>query len=500
MEWMVDTKRGAWIVVAATLLLAAALAPFLEAPALSDEVFSLEAAAKPWPEMWQFLRQDVHPPLYYLLLKAWLRLAGPGLAALRAFSLLWACVAAALAGLVLRQPAQGSGWASWFFAANGVVLMMAGYGRMYTLLAVWCLLAWIGSARWLRGEGSAWAWVAAASVAAGLCTQHFFWLFLAGLAAWAVFVHRRTAVRLAAPWAAGIMAWALLWGRTAWEQVTNRPNHLAWVPPVDFGSWALICATHVVFVAAALPVALAAMGWVRRRPVSWPSEARAAAVAAFLTLALPGLISIWKPVLNPRFTIIAAPFFAVALAPLGRATAGVLPATALAFAGIWLWWAQAGQKCTSAEAARQLAMRASAQDTVLFCRMTRKPIEYHWPTPQPQRRSFPAEIDAHPGYEGRQPEAELRREARQLAHSLTGRLFVVADSSRLPSRILLTALQEAGWRPRGAILACAVAGKHYFDRLLVFEAPPTRAGSPSAAPPAPGSPPPGPDVRAYAPR
>lgn len=494
-------KAQSWPALAAAVLLAALIVPALHAPALSDEIFSLETAAKPWPEMWRALEADVHPPLYYVLVKVWLAGAGPTLVALRTFSLLMACLAVVLAGFVLPRSEDGARWASWFLAADGIVLMMASYGRMYTLLAVLCLLVWIGSDRWLSGGRAAWAWLAGASVAAGLCTHHFFGIFLAGLAAYVLGVRRRAAVRIAVPWLAGAAAWAAIWGGTAWEQITHRPAHLAWVPPVSFSSWALIVGTHVIFVLATLPVALAAAGWMkRRRAGGWPREAKAAALAAVLTLALPGLISIWKPVLNPRFTIIAAPFLAVALAPLGRWTSGVWPAAAMAVAGTWLWWPDSGPQCTSAEAAAVLARMATADDTVIFCRMTRKPIEYHWTAPLPRRRSFPAEIDLHPGYEGRQPEEELKREAQALAASLRGRIFIVADTQRPSSRLLLRTLEEAGWRPEGPLLSCAGAGKHYFDRLLVFNPPATLAGSPSGAPRGPGSPPPDPAARAYAPQ
>lgn len=501
----VGFKVQSWPALAAAALLAALIAPALHAPALSDEIFSLETAARPWPEMWRALEADVHPPLYYVLIKVWLAGAGPTLAALRAFSLLMACLAVVLAGFVLPRSEDGARWASWFLAADGIVLMMAGYGRMYTLLAVLCLLAWTGSDRWLRGGRAAWTWLAGASVAAGLCTHHFFGIFLAGLALWLFRVHGRSAVRLAVPWSAGAAAWAVVWGRPAWQQVTSRPDHLAWVPPVSFGSWALIVGTHLIFVLSVLPLALVLVvaGLARRRQRNgWPREARAAAITALLTLALPGLISIWKPLLNPRFTIIAAPFLAVALAPLGRWTTGVWPAAAMAAAGLWLWWPHDEPKCTSAEAAAVLARMATADDTVIFCRMTRKPIEYHWTTPLPRRRSFPAEIDLHPGYEGRQSEAQLQREAQALAASLRGRVFVVADTTRLASQLLLRTLEEAGWRPHDPILACARETRFtcYFDRLLVFDPPATMAGSPSGAPRGPGSPPPGRAARAYAPQ
>lgn len=476
------------------------LAPLLSSPALSDEIFTLEAAALPWSALWRHLQADVHPPLYYLAVKVWLWAPVMRLEWLRAFSLAMAVLAVWLAGRILPQAAPARPWASWILASDGILLMMSVYGRMYTMLAALCALTWLASDRALRTTGRGWPLLAASGVAAGLLTHHFFALFMAALAVWLVLIHGRSAARLAPAWAAAVAVWALVWGRTAWDQLTRRPQHLAWVPPAEFEKWAEIVGAHILFLCAAIPIALAVLAWRRTPSAPWPRESTAAALAAALVLALPGFISLWRPVLNARFTIIAAPFLAVALAPLGRLTSGALPVAAFAAAAAWLYWPGAQSGCTSAQAARLLAAESTAADTVLFCRMTRKPVEYHWTSPAPQRRSFPAEIDAHPGYEGRQPQPQLLEEARRLAYAARGRLFVLADSSRAPSQILIRTLEETGFRPRPPLLACPSAGKHYFDRLLVFDPPLMPAGSPTASPPAPGSPPPGPAARAYAPR
>ncbi len=483
---------------AAALALVAVLAPFVSAAALSDEIFTLEAASLPLPELWRHLQSDVHPPLYYLLVKGWLAWFGNSVEALRVFSLLMAAVAAVLAAHALPPVAAERGWAAWFFAANGIVLTMAANGRMYTLLAALCLLAWIASDRALRHASRRWHALAAAAVAAGLLTHHFFAQFLAGLAVWLVLVHRGSVFRLLPAWCVGLALWAAAWGRTAFEQFTQRPQHLAWVPPVTLASWGETAGAHIVFIVAAAPLGLAAAALRRRRaPMEWPRESRAAAMAALFLLVLPGLISIWRPVLKSRFTIIAAPMLAAALAPLGPPTAGVLPVTALAAGAAWLWRPDAHTPCTSAEAARVLAAQAGASDAVLFCRLTRKPVEYHWRQPIPQRRSFPAEIDQHPGYESRQPPEQLEREARSLAGSLRGRVFVLADSGHRTPQVLIRALEEAGFRARPPLLACPPGGQHYFDQLLLFDPPLKTAGSPSAAPPARGSPPPGPTAPGY---
>lgn len=486
----VGLRASAWIVpLAAAALLVAAAVPFLSSPILSDEVFTLEAAGLEWSALWDHLRADVHPPLYYIGIKAWLGLWGQSLAALRAFSLTMAALAAAALALVLPKTALGRNWAGWFLAADGIVLVMSFYGRMYTLLALWCVLEWLASDRRLREGGRVWSVLAAAAAAAGLCTHHFFGLFLAALALWLVLVHGRAAWRLAPEWGTGLVVWAAVWGRAAWEQVTQRPQHLAWVQPMDLTRWLETVGGHVVFAAAALPVGLVVMALRRRgKQDPWPAESRAAALAALAALALPGLISVWKPVWNPRFTIVASPFFAAALAPLGSLTAGAWPVAALGAGAGWLWWPGSQTACTSLEAARQLEAAAAASDTIVFCRLTRKPVEYYGRVGLARRQSFPHEIDSHPGYEGRQAEEKLRAEAQALAAAAPGRVFVVADSSRQAPRILMEALREAGFRQRPPLLECAAAGKHYFNLLAVFDPPLRRTESPSGARPAPESP------------
>jgi hypothetical protein len=77
---------------------------------------------------------------------------------------------------------------------------------------------------------------------------------------------------------------------------------------------------------------------------------------------------------------------------------------------------------------------------------------------------------------------------------------VLADTTRTAPRILLEALEEAGFQRQPPLLQCASASSHYFNLLAVFHPPLSPPGSPSAAPPGPGSPPRDPVARAYAPR
>jgi hypothetical protein len=434
-----------------------------------------------------------------LLIKIWLGLFGHTLPALRAFSLLMAACAALAAARVLPASTEGRHWAAWLFAANNLVLIMALFGRMYTLLALLCALAWLAADRRLREGGHGWSALAAATVAAGLCTHHFFAFFLAALSLWLAMIHGRSALRLAPQWAAGLILWGVVWGQTAWQQVTQRPQHLAWVQPITAGKWAEVVTAHALFTAASLPAALLALAF-RRRPfrTPWPAECRAAAAAALAALLLPGIVSFWKPVWHKRYTIIASPFLSAALVPAGTLTSGVWPVTALAAGLVWRLWPDSPSGCTSRAAAERLASVATASDLVVFCRLTRKPIEFYWRGSAARRVSFPAEIDSHPGYEGRQDEQLLREEARRLAASATGRVFVVADTGRPASRILVEAFREAGFRPQPPLLKCATVGNHFFNRLALFDPPLPVPSSPSSVQSAPESPTPHRADRPYA--
>ena len=57
-------------------------------PVWTDELFTLQTVAHPVREIIPIVRQDIHPPLYFVLLHNWAKLPLPwtGVAALRAFS------------------------------------------------------------------------------------------------------------------------------------------------------------------------------------------------------------------------------------------------------------------------------------------------------------------------------------------------------------------------------------------------------------------------------
>ncbi len=458
--------------LAALSLVATAVCGF-SAPILSDEVFSVDLASIGWRPMLAQLRSDVHPPLYYWLLRLWFLIVPATEAGLRAFSGVCLLAATALLWRFLRRVAgaESAVAAVALWLANPLVILMAGYGRMYLLLAVWCVAALDAAWRLSFGDG---AWrargVLAAATLAGLLTHNWFAFFLCGLGAMLICQHGKAAFRLAAPVAAGGVLYALVWGGTALRQATGSQSQLAWLQPPGWQAPLDAAIAHLWLPMLAAPLILVIIAVSKTPAARSPLIHRAALVGAAVTIAVPLAVSLWKPVFNPRFTLVAAPFIALGLSGMvqrgGRSAAALLLVLG---AGWGIWDASHPSPCNSRSAAAVLTRQAGAGDTVVFTRLSRKPVEWYWRSGPARRFSFPAEIDTHPGYEGAPSEESLRAEARELVGTLKGSVFVLADPSRAPSRILLEELRASGHEQSTPCLACEQPGKHYFSQLILFD-------------------------------
>jgi mannosyltransferase len=136
----VDFKRVFWPVVMTASLIAAgiSLAIGLRQSVWFDEAYSIALAEHSWSNIVRLTAQDVHPPLYYWLLKAWMMLFGSGELALRSMSALLLGLSVGLTALLLRR---------LFGAKNALVALpflvlapfLLRYGfeiRMYTLASL----------------------------------------------------------------------------------------------------------------------------------------------------------------------------------------------------------------------------------------------------------------------------------------------------------------------------------------------------------------------------
>jgi mannosyltransferase len=124
---------------------------------------------------------DIHPPLYYLILRGWREFLGESELALRALSAFaGVCLVGAIIALGRRltgSRAYAASLAAGFFVAiNPALIYYSQETRMYELLAFLAMLSTLLLVMWLqrgcRGVGLAAAYVL--SVVAGLYTHYFF--------------------------------------------------------------------------------------------------------------------------------------------------------------------------------------------------------------------------------------------------------------------------------------------------------------------------------------
>jgi mannosyltransferase len=129
------------VLLAGVLTLAAALrVAALGRPSLwFDEAWVIRLAGHDWREIPRLLRvTDAHPPLYYVLMHVWLRLAGTGEVAARAPSAFFGSLSVALTYAFVRRWSSPpvSLLAAFLAGVSPFAVMAAQEARMYALLTV----------------------------------------------------------------------------------------------------------------------------------------------------------------------------------------------------------------------------------------------------------------------------------------------------------------------------------------------------------------------------
>jgi len=183
-------------------------------PVWTDEMFTATTVAHPLPEIVSILQKDVHPPLYFALLRGWngWPLPWSGIARLRAFSALWALLATVLLWGWLPPPSRApiaTPLALALFVLSPCLLLYSRMARSYSMQLALVILA----------AGLLWKWTATRStrfaVAATAALLALLWThYLPGIALLAGFLvagWRRLGVRRLALFAAAIAAGYLPW-------------------------------------------------------------------------------------------------------------------------------------------------------------------------------------------------------------------------------------------------------------------------------------------------
>lgn len=313
-----------------------------------DEGTSAALARRPWPAILEAAAGDIHPPLYYLALAGWTRLAGDGMLAMRLLSAVaGTLLVAGLIALGRRLWGRPQGLAAGLLAACSPFLVWYSQElRMYMpAAALGALLVWlsldrveeparaaVGDPDALRARARATrGWVAWALAAlAGLYTQYFVggsMLAAANLIVLAALARglargraggqdgpaaRRTLAALLAANLAIVLLY-LPWLARAWPAMRDWPPlggavSAAFVAREGLAAFALGTRLPPALGAWALPIALLALvGLGARGRDGRRTGAGVAGIWLATPLALMAALSFLRPAWNAKLLIGAAP-------------------------------------------------------------------------------------------------------------------------------------------------------------------------------------------------
>ena len=312
----------------ATVLLAFALRLYrLDAPWLRwDEGWSIGLGSLSWPEIPRVAALEVHPPLFYLLLKPWLWL-GKSSFSVRFFAVIGGVLLVPLGYAVARRWSgrERVGWLAALYMAVAPLLVYYGQvARMYPLCALLILLSAYFLLRALDGErtGDYVAFVLASTAA--LYTFYYNAFALAALLAYALLVQPRrwrsillSGVAMSAlytPWiiyAAGEML-SRVWERTGFSLAPESAAQLAEL--LRHGLFALIFAYGLGWPAVAA-VALTLIGGVLLARPRGREARRLLLPLLVVTFVLVGVaLGVRAYMFAARLLLPASPFLGLALA------------------------------------------------------------------------------------------------------------------------------------------------------------------------------------------
>ncbi len=347
-----------WLALGAVLLVAGAVrARQLEQVGYTfDESFCVKMASFSVAEIWSRSGQDTHPPLYFLMLKAWAAVCGESPQALRALSVLfglaavagvYALVCEAYGRLPARPPRGGASpqspppepgataaalLAAAFVALSPLQIFWSQQVRMYsagTALVAWSSLLLLRALHRQPARGRDWAAYATAAILM-IYTHHFALFTLAAQALYAAgWLVRRgdgTLLLRLFPLAVTLIAVWLAWQPWLLDFLDQRQRvtEFFWSKPIDWSLaggqiYQIFAARHWPGGEGAAGLAIAQAAWVGllllvagRRPADG-----FIALAAFLPIAAAALASsLGRNIFISRYLMFAHLFLMMAAATL----------------------------------------------------------------------------------------------------------------------------------------------------------------------------------------
>jgi hypothetical protein len=416
----------------------------------SDEVWSVKAASLNYSSEMAMLKADVHPPLYFLILHSWIRLFGTGEQTVRSLSGLF-YILSVFAVYGLGKELYGSKTAllcATIYLSSPLAIRSAQFARMYTLLALLSIVS-----TWLylqfsvrpRDSNRHLLFYVLVNILGTFTHVAFFFVLFGQIVFHFLFYRRARIKRFVTAILLSVAPYLFIWAPILLGQINTSGEGLAWLKKPSFSSVGILLLLYGGSFWLLVPVLFYLWwrsGFESLRRFSKLEIKSLPAWLLAITILTPLLISQVKPIFNARLAIIGLHLFALTIGALiGRRTNFFLTLELIVLTGIGLFFLNpASAPCDNRITAAYLSQSVNDEDAVIFTSLTRLPIDFYLQRAPTIRRpfeiSFPAEIDKHPGYEGRiydlHRRTSIEREAQELIDKLAqtlpphkgGRIFL----------------------------------------------------------------------------
>jgi len=455
----------------------------------SDEVWSIQAASLDYASLMETLKADVHPPLYYQLLYGWLHLFGPGERAVRSLSGLF-YVLSVFGVYGIGRALYGNKTAllcAAIYLSSPLAILSAQFARMYALLSLLSILStwlYLQFAVKLHDSRLRLVLYIVVSILGTFTHIAFFFVLFAQIVFHLLFFRRIRTIRFAAAVLVSLLPYTFLWAPVLIRQLSQSNEGIAWVSKPDLYMGAELILLYGGVLWLLIPVLLYLWWRSGCEPLSQFSQLRVTSLPLWLlaiAILTPLLISHAKPIFNARLAIIGLHLFALTVgAIVGTKTHHFLALSLVLLTALGLTaFHPPDATCDNRSMAAYLNRAANNGDAVIFTSLTRMPIDHYLKqasiTKELLETSFPAEIDEHPGYEGRITDPNrrpaLERESRELMERIARisaghRIFFFRGAHPEIDRILEKALQERFELIPGEGVKCELSP--YFKEVSVY--------------------------------
>ena len=327
--------RGDLAAIAAILAFATILRLFkMTAAAIwFDEAVAITFAALPWPDMFGRLPDDILPPLYFAVLKAWRGVFGDSVIALRTLSIAFGVAAVWLCHAFVLDIGGGRTFArtaALFVAVNPFQIHYSREVRMYAMGVCLVLLGSVLLARALMRRELRW-WIGYGIAAAASLLTHYYLVFsigAQGIVATVIGVHAATqgdrrilkggliaagvAACLCLPWVPALLEQQRHFqSDTRWlaDPALNRVLRIPWVLMLGGSDPAWMPRSYMAAGVLGLGAVLAIVLWHARSWPQWLIVAQAVVpIAAGLGLAVAAMMPM------DRYFVFASAFWSLMLA------------------------------------------------------------------------------------------------------------------------------------------------------------------------------------------